>query len=548
CGKTIATGSFAYGGWDGTVADSLEGSGTSKDPYIIKNGSDLAYFSEQVNAGNDFSGKYISLDADINLNNLSFTQIGSNAAYFRGTFRGGNHTVSGLNIESGKASGIGFFGGLAGVVEDLKVKGSVTATEPRVAVAGIAGIAASAAIRHCSFDGTVTSVFMDDSNRWNYLAASGLVSNVLGSLSIDQCSVSGTINGFGRSGGLVGAVNGGFSVDIKNSYCDAAIVGEGSGYAGAVNASATTAGGLLGFLNAGSISLQNCFFYGTAPEPRSSGMCGPIINHYNNGTLTCDNVFYLGNSQAEVAGQEFGTFKTAAQFADGTVLALINSDAENPVFEQDTADLHPMLGAKYVKKVNIMLRNYTFEDHPGTVEQYDKDSARYIADGFFKNTDPDKLTTDPDYYYIGSRLFNYGAWNNSKTHIPEKKFANDSNYGVGFSLTTGATFVPVAKTDIDPELFYTFTLDAKVIETVSDATVQIGLFRPNAASGTLAFQDADGNTYDTAIKAVKVKLDNKTDYKTYKIEISGEEILEFCGEYSFSANSLFLGVYSPQFI
>ena len=548
CGRIVANGSFKYGGWDGTVSDSLEGSGTNKDPYLIKSGADLAYLSEKVNGGNDFSGKYISLDCDVNLNGLSFTQIGNSGAYFRGTFKGGNHTVSGLNIESGKASGIGFFGGLAGVVEDLKVKGSVTGTEPKVAVAGIAGIAAGAAIKHCSFDGTVTSVFPDDSNRWNYLAASGLISNVQGSVSIDQCSVSGTINGFGRGGGLVGSVNGGFTVNIRNSYCDANIVGEGLGYETAVNKSAQTSGGLIGFLNAGSISLQNCFFYGTAPTPRSTGMCGPIINHYNNGTFTCTNVFYLGDSQAEVDGQEFGTYKTAAEFADGTVLALINPDSENPVFVEEATDLHPMLPAKYVKTINLVLRNYTFEDHPGTVAQYDTDTARYTADGFFKNTDPEKLESDPDYYYIGARLFNYGAWNNSKTHIPEKRFANNSNYGVGFSLATGATFVPVTKTDIDPELFYTFEVDAKVIKAVSDAVVQIGLFRPNSASGTLAFQDEKGNTYDTAIKTVKLKLNKTTDYTTYKIEISGEEILDFCGEYSFAANSLFFGVYSPQFI
>ncbi len=548
CGKVTDTGTFAYGGWDGTVSDSLEGAGTSKDPYLIKNGSDLAYLSEQVNAGVDYSGKYIALAGDINMNGLSFTPIGNNPAYFRGNFNGNNYTVSGINIESNKNNGIGFFGALAGVVENLNVKGSVTATEPKVAVAGIAGIAAGAAIRHCSFDGTVTSVFPDDSNRWNYLCASGLVSNVAGGLSIDQCSVSGTINGFGRGGGLVGSVNGGFTVSVLNSYCDANIIGEGSGYATAVNRSTTTSGGLLGFLANGSITLENCFFTGTAPEARAAGMCGPIINHYHTGTLACKNVYYIGDKQVEIDGQEFGTYKTAAQFADGTVLALINSDPDNPVFEQTDSAPYPTLGAKYIKKVNKTLKEYTFEDHPGTVEKYDADTARYTDDGFFKNTDPDKSTNDPDYYYIGARLFNYGAWNNSKIHIPQAEYANESKYGVGFSLMGGATFINIPKTDIDPELFYTLTVDAKVIKTVPDAVVQIGLFRPNAASGTLAFQDSDGNTYDTAIKAVKLKLDKKTGYTTYKIEISGEEILEFCGEYSFSANSLFFGIYSPQFI
>ena len=43
--------------WDGSIADKFsEGSGTSEDPYIIKDGSELAYFMQVINS--DDNGDY----------------------------------------------------------------------------------------------------------------------------------------------------------------------------------------------------------------------------------------------------------------------------------------------------------------------------------------------------------------------------------------------------------------------------------------------------------------------------------------------------------
>ncbi|MBR4910607.1 MAG: hypothetical protein IKZ47_04725, partial [Clostridia bacterium] len=63
--------------WDGTTAASLSGEGTEESPYLIATGADLAYFAAQVNGGNGYSGKYIKLTDDIDLNNAAFTPIGS---------------------------------------------------------------------------------------------------------------------------------------------------------------------------------------------------------------------------------------------------------------------------------------------------------------------------------------------------------------------------------------------------------------------------------------------------------------------------------------
>ena len=54
--------------WSGNVASKYKsGNGTSKDPYIISNGEELAYFSSQLE-NNNYEGVYFKLSNDILLN------------------------------------------------------------------------------------------------------------------------------------------------------------------------------------------------------------------------------------------------------------------------------------------------------------------------------------------------------------------------------------------------------------------------------------------------------------------------------------------------
>ena len=74
--------------WDGTVASSFSGgTGTASDPYQIRTGAELVYFANLVNAGDDFSGKYVKLMNDIDMNQQSFSVTN----LFAGTFDGGGH-------------------------------------------------------------------------------------------------------------------------------------------------------------------------------------------------------------------------------------------------------------------------------------------------------------------------------------------------------------------------------------------------------------------------------------------------------------------------
>lgn len=76
--------------WDGTTASSFYGgSGTESDPYQIRTGAELVYFANLVNSGDDFSGKYVKLMNNIDMNKQSFSVTG----LFAGTFDGGGKFV-----------------------------------------------------------------------------------------------------------------------------------------------------------------------------------------------------------------------------------------------------------------------------------------------------------------------------------------------------------------------------------------------------------------------------------------------------------------------
>ncbi|MBR4830120.1 MAG: hypothetical protein IKZ92_10025 [Muribaculaceae bacterium] len=82
---------FAQDIWDGTTASGFYGgSGTESDPYQIRTGAELVYFANLVNSGDDFSGKYVKLMNDIDMNKQSF----SVTELFAGTFDGNGKFIT----------------------------------------------------------------------------------------------------------------------------------------------------------------------------------------------------------------------------------------------------------------------------------------------------------------------------------------------------------------------------------------------------------------------------------------------------------------------
>lgn len=130
--------------WDGTsVATAFEsGDGSEANPYVIKNAAQFLFFAQSVNGGEagaghvTYEGKFIKLDADINLNNKQWVPIGNstkdadeNVCAFSGTFDGNNHTISGLYFnEADKGwptTDVGLFGRIKyATIKNLTVFGS----------------------------------------------------------------------------------------------------------------------------------------------------------------------------------------------------------------------------------------------------------------------------------------------------------------------------------------------------------------------------------------------------------------------------------------
>lgn len=112
------------------------GTSQPEKPYLtISSIRELNEFSQKVNNGNDYEGKLIQLTADIAYDSTmenNFVPIGT----FKGTFDGGNHTISGINIV--KKGDTGLFSSIAdkGNVKNVILKNICINGETAGIVAG----------------------------------------------------------------------------------------------------------------------------------------------------------------------------------------------------------------------------------------------------------------------------------------------------------------------------------------------------------------------------------------------------------------------------
>ena len=228
--------------WNGTVDKSWTGSGTADDPILISTAEQLAGFADSVNRGDDFSGRYIELAADIYLSDSTlgdslkyewthpigqFQSGGSgweytlDTAWFRGNFDGKNHTIYNLfhgttpetpdwnNPDNpfGDLDGIDFSGwdkALFGFVEDATIKNVRLENAVVTGASKIATLAAevrgNSLIENCHATGYVNAV----AGVGGY--AGGLIT-YLTSGQVINCSANVTTLAMRYVGGLIGLVS-----------------------------------------------------------------------------------------------------------------------------------------------------------------------------------------------------------------------------------------------------------------------------------------------------------------------------------------------------
>src|SRR5574344_2294436 len=85
--------------WDGSVSTSLNGTGTTADPYLINNGADFAYFLS-VSSNPDYFNKYYKLTKNINFNNLELGSLRTSTDPFSGHFDGNGYTIFNIKLDN----------------------------------------------------------------------------------------------------------------------------------------------------------------------------------------------------------------------------------------------------------------------------------------------------------------------------------------------------------------------------------------------------------------------------------------------------------------
>ncbi|MCD8340531.1 MAG: hypothetical protein LUC87_00040 [Clostridiales bacterium] len=200
--------------WYGGVADSISGTGTQDDPYIISDSDELAYVAQEVNAASeDFHGKYYKLAADLNLNGYTWTPIGTSDVPFTGSFDGNGCTISGLYTTAASPYQ-GLFGYVSDItIENLVVEGEVNALNYGAGFIGYAD--GSLTLTNCGNNASVTVT--------GYYAG-GLIGGVSSEsyVSMSSCYNAGSVTGNSRAvstsgiGGLIGTLNS--SADITDCY------------------------------------------------------------------------------------------------------------------------------------------------------------------------------------------------------------------------------------------------------------------------------------------------------------------------------------------
>ncbi|WP_300701221.1 hypothetical protein [Bacteroides sp.] len=272
--KGKATGNFEIG----TAKELRELAGlTNGDPTTLTTYGEYSKLN--------FSGKTITLTADIDLEEEAWIPIGNtSSAYFSGSFNGNGKTISGLNVNtSGGYSG--FFGFIFnGSVRNLHIEGGTVTDNSQYAIAGgIVGAASNTIIENCSSSAVVSA-----ENK-------GLAGGIVGTLSGNQqgltkivgCYATGNITGT-----TVGGICGNSTVGIQACYYNGGTLTQ----KGAVEGDNVGIGGIIGLISepfSGPVpDILNCYASATfnSATINIGGIIGGIAETFF--AMSSDNINY----------------------------------------------------------------------------------------------------------------------------------------------------------------------------------------------------------------------------------------------------------------
>ena len=306
----------------------MDGLGTAAYPYEIGTADQLKTFRDIVNGANGQTqnpAACAKLTNDIVLNDGTFDENGNytpgpsgkavetwtpiaysglfdenTTLYYTGTFDGQGHTIRGLYVSVGSASSI----------------------EDQVCL-GLFSTAKNAVIRNVTVTGYVFGFAGNLGGIVGYLSG-GTIENCA-----NHCTVKSTLaatEGPSYIGGIAGGADS--NATIRDCYNTGTITVD-------KYLAWNSTGGIVGYNNSSEVS--NCYNIGNVAGNGwyNGEIVGNNADDENGNHSTVNNCYYLDGTGRNAVGSEKGSItntesKTAAQFADGTVLALlINGRADN---------------------------------------------------------------------------------------------------------------------------------------------------------------------------------------------------------------------------
>ena len=273
----------------------------SDGSYTVTSADGLMNVAELVNGGK--TDINITLDKNIDLTGKDWTPIGTdydNA--YTGTFDGGGHTITGLTVTTndeyaGLFGYLGNFGNAAGTVKNVVMDGiQITCNHRLGSAGGVAGFSRAVTIENCSVSGSVSGT----------MRAGGVVGGQIGG-SITGCSSSATVKGALNVGGVAGEKNSGATMTACYATGNVTIEID------PINN--ILGGGLVGF-NARS-SVLACYATGNVTSTGSS--TGNVyIGGFLGGNYTTVTACYWKNNHEQGIG--YNRESTKATKVDGSVV------------------------------------------------------------------------------------------------------------------------------------------------------------------------------------------------------------------------------------
>lgn len=267
-----------------TTGTYFTGEGTKASPYVMDTAEEVFLFAKQINEnGYTYEGKYLKTTTNIDLGADSiWTPI---EAGFKGTFDGRSKTISNVNINNALGKQ-GFFSELnAGTIKNLELSVNITSTnEDKGIIAGLVStVSGAVTIDSCSVTGSITG----------YKAVAGIVSYVSGGgLTVKNCTNYATITATQTgtavnvlTGGIVGQTTGVVIVDNCKNY-------------GNINATGQFVGGVAGLLRkASGAKISNCYNHGNITLSESSKWVGGVIGDCR---INISNIYCLNTATITV--------------------------------------------------------------------------------------------------------------------------------------------------------------------------------------------------------------------------------------------------------